>query len=72
MSANFSAVGIVSVRPVADTHSYMCAGISTDEVVTYEDKKKLASYLVVILSDLVIHLKISQQTRHALTLSKSN
>jgi hypothetical protein len=34
MSANFSAVGIVSVRPVADTHSYMYVGISTDEVVT--------------------------------------
>ena len=40
MSANFSAVGIMSVRPVADTHSYMYVGISTDEVVTtYEDKK---------------------------------
>jgi hypothetical protein len=41
MSANFSAVGVVSVRPIADTHSYMYVGISIDEVVTttYEDKK---------------------------------
>jgi len=41
MSANFSAVGIVSVRPIADTHSYMYIGISIDEAVTttYEDKK---------------------------------
>jgi hypothetical protein len=40
MLANFSAVGVVSVRPVADTHSYMYVGISTDEVViTYEYKK---------------------------------
>ncbi len=72
MSANFSSAGVVSVRPVADTHSCMNVGFSINQVVTYEDKKKLASYLVVILSDLVIHLKISQQTRHALTLSKSN
>jgi predicted RNA-binding protein (virulence factor B family) len=40
MWANFSAVGVVSVRPIADTHSYMHVGISIDEVVTtYEDKK---------------------------------
>ena len=40
MSANFSAVGVMLVRPVADTHSYMYVGISTDEVdTTYEDKK---------------------------------
>ena len=40
MSANFLAVGVVSVRPIADTHSYMYVGISIDEVVTtYEDKK---------------------------------
>jgi hypothetical protein len=40
MSANFSAVGVVSVRPIADTHSYMDVGISIDEVVTiYKDKK---------------------------------
>jgi hypothetical protein len=40
MSAIFLAVGVVWVRPVADTHSYMNVGISTDEVVTtYEDKK---------------------------------
>ena len=40
MSANFSAVGIVSVRPIADTHSYMYIGIGTNEVVTtYKDKK---------------------------------
>jgi hypothetical protein len=41
MSAIFLAVGVVSVRPpVANTHSYMFVGIITDEVVTYEDKKK--------------------------------
>jgi hypothetical protein len=40
MSANFSAVGIVSVRPIADTHSYMYVGIGTNKIVTtYEDKK---------------------------------
>ena len=38
VSANFLAVGIMSVRPVADTHSYMYVGISTNEVVTtYKD-----------------------------------
>jgi len=41
MSANFLAVGVVTVRSVADTHSYMYIGISTDEVVTtYEVEKK--------------------------------
>ena len=40
MSANFLAVGIVSVRPVADTHYYMYVGIIIDEVVTtHKDKK---------------------------------
>ncbi len=39
MSATFSAVGVMSVRPVADAHSYMFVGISTNEVVTYEDMK---------------------------------
>ena len=39
MSATFSAVGVMSVRPVADAHSYMFVGISTDEVVTYKDMK---------------------------------
>ncbi len=40
VSANFSAVRVVSVRPVADTHCYMYIGISIDEVVTtHEDKK---------------------------------
>jgi len=38
-------VGVMSVRPVADTHSYMFVGISTDEVVTYKNKKNwLAIY----------------------------
>jgi len=33
-------LSVVSVRPIADTHSYMDVGISIDEVVaTYEDKK---------------------------------
>jgi hypothetical protein len=42
MSANFSAVSVMSVRPIANTHSYMYVGISIDEAVTtYEDKKKL-------------------------------
>ncbi len=42
MSANFSAVGVVSVRPIANTHSYMDIGISINEVVTtHEDKKNL-------------------------------
>ena len=40
MLANFSAVGVVSVRPIVDTHSYMYVGIGTNKVVTtYEDKK---------------------------------
>ena len=40
MSAIFLAVGVVSVRPIADTHSYMCVGIGTNEIVTtYEEKK---------------------------------
>jgi len=40
MSAIFLAVSVVSVRPIADTHSYMDVGISIDEVVTtYKDKK---------------------------------
>jgi hypothetical protein len=40
MSAIFLAVGVVSVRPIVDTHTYMYVGISIDEVVTtYEDKK---------------------------------
>ena len=47
MSANFSAVGVVSVRPVADTHSYMYVGISTYEVVTNTKIRKID-----ILSDL--------------------
>ena len=53
MSANFSAVGVVSVRPIANTHSYMDVGISIDEVVTtYEDKKIWNVYrLIYTLSD---------------------
>jgi hypothetical protein len=47
MSANFLAVGVVSVRPVADTHSYMYVGISIDEVVTTHKDRKIG-----ILSDL--------------------
>jgi hypothetical protein len=65
MSANFSSVRVVLVRPVANTHSCVNVGISINEVVTYEEKKKL----FVVLSDLVIHSKISQQTRHVLTIS---
>jgi hypothetical protein len=34
VSANFSGVGVVSVRPVTDTHSCIGIGISTNEVVT--------------------------------------
>ncbi len=41
MSANVSSAGVVPVRPVADTHSCMNVGISINEVVTYEVKKKL-------------------------------
>jgi hypothetical protein len=54
MSANFLAVGVVSVRPVADTLSYMYVGISTNDVVTtYEDKKIWNVYdsLIYSLSD---------------------
>jgi hypothetical protein len=53
MSANFLAVGVVSVRPIADTHSYMYVGIGTNEVVTtYEDKKIWNVYrLIYTLSD---------------------
>jgi hypothetical protein len=51
MSANFLAVGVVPVRPVADTHSHMYVGISTDEVVTtYEDKKNWHPLRFFILS----------------------
>ena len=53
MSVNFLAVGVVSVRLVADTLSYMFVGISTNEVVTsYEDKKNWNVYrLFFVLSD---------------------
>ena len=53
MSANFSAVGVMSVRPIADTHSYMYVGIGTNEVVTtYEDMKIWNVYrLIYSLSD---------------------
>jgi hypothetical protein len=73
MSAIFLAVGVVSVRPpVANTHSYMFGGIITDEVVTYEDKKKLEC-LPPILHPLIFFIlsKNTQQTRYVLTLSKS-
>jgi hypothetical protein len=39
MWANFLAVGVVSVRPIADTHSYVYVGISIDEVVTTYTKR---------------------------------
>jgi hypothetical protein len=86
MSANFSAVGVVSVRPVADTHSCMYVRISTNEVVIHEDKKIWNVYrLFFILSDLSssqrIYTTLSStqkkakeflsQTRHVLTLSNS-
>jgi hypothetical protein len=52
MSANFLAVGVVSVRPIADTHSYMYVGNGTNEVVTtYEDKKIWNVCLINSLSD---------------------
>ena len=72
MLANFLAVGVVSVRPVANTHSYMSVGISTDDVVTYDDKKKLEC-LPPIFHPLRFFIisKNTQQTRHILTLSKS-
>ena len=42
MSANSSAVGVVSVRPIADKHTYMYVGISIDEVVTtHEEIRKI-------------------------------
>jgi hypothetical protein len=54
MSANFSAVSVVSVRPVDDTHSYMYVGISIDEVVTiYEDKKNWHPLRFSILSQVL-------------------
>ena len=34
MSANFSSVGMVLVRPAADTHSCLHMGISNSEVLT--------------------------------------
>ena len=56
MSAIFLAVGIVLVRPpVADTHSYMFVGISTDEVVTYEDKKKRGMFTAYFTSSHIFH-----------------
>ena len=55
MSANFSAVGVVSVRPVADTHSYMYVGISIDEVVTtHKDKKNWHPLRFSILSQVLL------------------
>ena len=54
MSAIFSAVSVLSVRPDADTHSYMYVGISTDEVVTtYEDKKNWHPLRFSILSQVL-------------------
>ena len=42
MSANFSAVGVLLVRPIADTHSYKYVGISINGVVTtYEEIRKI-------------------------------
>ena len=70
MSVIFLAVGVVSVRPVANTHSYMHIGISIDEVVTtYEDTKKMEC-LPPIFHPLRFFI-VSQRTRHVLTLSKS-
>jgi hypothetical protein len=86
MSANSSAVRVVWVRPVANTHSCVYVGISTSELVKHEDKKIWNVYhLFCILSDLSssqrIHTTMSStqkkakeflgQTRHVLTLSKS-
>ena len=64
MSANFSAVSVVSVRPVADRHSYMYVGIGTNKVVTtYEDKTIWNIYrLFYIISD----FSASQRTRQNL------
>ena len=49
MSAIFLAVGVMSVRPVANTHSYVYIGISTDEVVTTNKDQKnwLGRFLVI-------------------------
>ena len=42
MSANFSSVGVLLVRPIADTHSYIYVGISIYEVVTtYKEIRKI-------------------------------
>ncbi len=51
MSANFSAVGVVSVRPIADTHQYV--GIGTNKVVTHTKIRKsgMSAYVIYILSD---------------------
>jgi hypothetical protein len=53
MSANFSAVGVVSVRPIANTHSYIYVRIGTNKVVTtYKDEKIWNVYrLIYSLSD---------------------
>ena len=56
MSANFSAVGVVLVRPVADTHSYMYVGIGTNKVVTTHTKIRKSGMfttrlIIYILSD---------------------
>jgi hypothetical protein len=61
MSANSSAVGVVSVRPIADTHSYMYVGISIDEVVTtYEDKKNWHPLSFCIHSQVLLTLSKSK------------
>ncbi len=64
-SANFSAFGVVSVRPIADTHSYMSVGIGTNEVVTHtENLEWLPNLQPLIFCSL-------SRTRPVLTLSKS-
>ena len=61
MLAIFSAVGVVSVRPIAETHTYMYVGISIDEVVTiYKEIRKIG-----------IHSDFASTRKYVLTLSKS-
>ncbi len=60
MSAIFLAIGVMSVRPVAHTHSYMQVGISNNEVVTYEDEKLECLSPIFVLLD----FSSSQRIQH--------
>ena len=71
MSANFLAVGVVSVRPIADTHSYINVGIGTNEVVTTYEDKKISGMFTLPPNLQPLRFFSLSGTRHILTLTKS-